>query len=979
MATTSINVKNSFISADPNGILIATTTPVLTESDPVWISDKADYFTLADWYATTTDGLIEGLVNKYEDGIHFSTTSADYWISLFSKGYFWSTTSADYWGGTKGYLTAETDPIYSVSSTTILRHGTTSDALSEGSVNLFYKQSYVWDDIWASTTLATTLGKANTALQNLLGGLNAILGNSTTTNATTTTLAITSLGTPAGTFLAVNPNGTVIATSTPAGGSVTSVDMSVPTGLSISGNPITTSGTLALTLTGGYVIPKTASTSEWDTAYGWGNHADAGYLTVESDPVFGASDAAGIVSTDITNWNDAYGWGNHADYGYLTVEADPIYSVSSTSILRYGTTSDALTEGLVNKFYTQAKVWNDMIASTTYQAFINYWTKTGSDLSYTGGVTITGNATTTGYSKLATTTMAYTSKIGASDNYMEVVQDDLKGGGAVGYFPFLKFTNSSGLYPTNFGGFLGGIGIAVDDRYPASSPTLAFMSNDITEIGAGAVGSISFATTSKQMNFDADIFDFGGPVSIGSGGVMGSSYLTIHGDTDMQGGYSYKYNGDDIAFGDTVLNNWFFGNAGNKTTDSLHVTAVGDDALKYLESDANFNTAVGSYAGTGVSFQTQRTHLDRTMTFLGSGASRSHLVPTTTVMFGGTAVGAESEVYENEQVSLGDASLNSVVTWGHLGIGTTSPLAWIDVISSGGDDILHLGSSTNRDAFVVASSGATTINANFEVGVGGITRFNDVVYAEEIIYPSSAIIPFTHDASDLGDTSHWFRQVFASTTFAMFVGIGSDNIEYPLDVTGTIRGTSDLYLTRDDVGPYVGTLGNYDLRLGASSTNSIYIDPQSDTLNHVGIGAADPIQPLHVNGNVRFSRANASGNEIMYLGHDGTFLWEILNDDSSNTFSIGTGSGSLDDMFTINSTGFVGIGTSTPRSTLTVGSVGNSTRQYLQIDSEAGAPAAGDCDADMEDGRMVKDHTNDRLYICNYLSARGWDYIALTD
>ena len=42
------------------------------------------------------------------------------------------------------------------------------------------------------------------------------------------------------------------------------------------------------------------------------------YLTSESDPVFGASAAAGITSTNITNWNTAYNWGNHANGGYLT-------------------------------------------------------------------------------------------------------------------------------------------------------------------------------------------------------------------------------------------------------------------------------------------------------------------------------------------------------------------------------------------------------------------------------------------------------------------------------------------------------------------------------------------------------------------------------------------------------------------------------------------------------------------------------------
>lgn len=50
-------------------------------------------------------------------------------------------------------------------------------------------------------------------------------------------------------------------------GTVTSVAMTVPTGLSVSGTPVTTSGTFALTLTAGYSIPTTASQTNWDSAY----------------------------------------------------------------------------------------------------------------------------------------------------------------------------------------------------------------------------------------------------------------------------------------------------------------------------------------------------------------------------------------------------------------------------------------------------------------------------------------------------------------------------------------------------------------------------------------------------------------------------------------------------------------------------------------------------------------------------------------
>jgi len=50
-------------------------------------------------------------------------------------------------------------------------------------------------------------------------------------------------------------------------GTVTSVNMSVPTGFSISGNPITTSGTLAVTFAAGYSLPTTIKQSNWDDAY----------------------------------------------------------------------------------------------------------------------------------------------------------------------------------------------------------------------------------------------------------------------------------------------------------------------------------------------------------------------------------------------------------------------------------------------------------------------------------------------------------------------------------------------------------------------------------------------------------------------------------------------------------------------------------------------------------------------------------------
>lgn len=148
-------------------------------------------------------------------------------------------------------------------------------------------------------------------------------GTGATTSANALTNLLPSYTGNGGRVLAVNIGATGVEWSPAGSGSVTSVAMSVPTGLSVSGSPITTDGTLAVTYSSGYAIPTTAKQTEWDTAYGWGNHASAGYLTsyTETDPVFTASEAASITSTDTTNWDTAYGWGNHASAGYAADSA----------------------------------------------------------------------------------------------------------------------------------------------------------------------------------------------------------------------------------------------------------------------------------------------------------------------------------------------------------------------------------------------------------------------------------------------------------------------------------------------------------------------------------------------------------------------------------------------------------------------------------------------------------------------------------
>ncbi|WP_223618523.1 hypothetical protein, partial [Acinetobacter baumannii] len=71
---------------------------------------------------------------------------------------------------------------------------------------------------------------------------------------------------------------------------------------------------------GGYLVATAQDKTNWNTAFGWGDHSTEGYLTsfTETDPVFSASVAAGITGSEVANWNTAYGWGDHSVEGYLT-------------------------------------------------------------------------------------------------------------------------------------------------------------------------------------------------------------------------------------------------------------------------------------------------------------------------------------------------------------------------------------------------------------------------------------------------------------------------------------------------------------------------------------------------------------------------------------------------------------------------------------------------------------------------------------
>ena len=109
------------------------------------------------------------------------------------------------------------------------------------------------------------------------------------------------------------------------------------------------------------LLKYNASTTDWEN---W----TPNYLTTETDPVFGASEAANITSTDTTNWDTAYGWGDHSTAGYLTA----LPSRTTAQV-----TATSLADGAsVSLSITTPKAYGLMKIETTHAAWVTLYSST---------------------------------------------------------------------------------------------------------------------------------------------------------------------------------------------------------------------------------------------------------------------------------------------------------------------------------------------------------------------------------------------------------------------------------------------------------------------------------------------------------------------------------------------------------------------------------------------------------------------------
>ena len=299
---------------------------------------------------------------------------------------------------------------------------------------------------------------------------------------------------------------------------VTSVGVSVPTGLTVTGSPITSSGTIAINFTSGYSIPTTSSQTNWDTAYGWGNHANAGYVKQVKVGTDAYNPTGGIVSLP----------------SYPTsLPASDVYSWAKAST-KPSYTLDEVSDGSARKLANYLPLSGGIVTGQTYFKTSNtdtpIYLKGDSDKTYIGF--INSSDTTLGYLALdnsnayhmfgGTNHKIWTDNNFNPSNYLPLTGGTITGNVVISAAYYLSqltikrsdSANDAMIRYENSSGFLGAIGMH-SNKYPYTDDVHGNTVYTIWHSGNDGNGS----------GLDADLLD-GQHLS-----DLDNRYVNISGDT----------------------------------------------------------------------------------------------------------------------------------------------------------------------------------------------------------------------------------------------------------------------------------------------------------------------------------------------------------------------------------------------------------------------------------------------------------------
>ena len=230
-------------------------------------------------------------------------------------------------------------------------------------------------DITATGTIDLTGGSVTT---NIDGGTidGVTIGGSTPGAGTFSSLTTTTADINAGTV-----DNTVIGGATPAAGTFTAVAGTTGT---FSGAVSGTTGTFSGAVTG-----SNLNVSNWDTAFGWGNHASAGYLT---SVAFSDLDAGAVtLSSETFSDVDTQVPTNAAVIDYVAATIPLITEVNDlSSVVTWANVPDAnITESSVTQHQAALSISTSQLAGGLSLSDITDVTATASEVNTLDGITAT--------------------------------------------------------------------------------------------------------------------------------------------------------------------------------------------------------------------------------------------------------------------------------------------------------------------------------------------------------------------------------------------------------------------------------------------------------------------------------------------------------------------------------------------------------------------------------------------------------------
>ncbi|MFA6306183.1 MAG: hypothetical protein WC639_00005, partial [Patescibacteria group bacterium] len=632
-------------------------------------------------------------------------------------------------------------------------------------------------------------------------------------------------------------------------GSVTSVDMSVPTGLSISGNPITTSGTLALTWASGYRALTDYASTTWDTAYSRSVSSWTSPLQFSGGTASilqsGAAQNGYLSSTDWSTFNNKMG-------------SSTIISLTNNYLPKWNGTTNTFNNSLVYDNGTNVGIGTTSpnqkltIFNNAADSAIEFSSASGNTYKWTMGMD---------YSDAGKFKIASSSALGTSDRLT------IDGNGNVGIgtsAPSSQLTlENSVSAPTLriIGPYNSGkpsIFIKDGNLNPTQSQGMELRLNkDLT------LSQFEFNSYTGMATFVAAAFD----ISSGNFAVGSSTSRNLGAKLQVSGGAAI---GSDYALYNSPTNGLIVsGNVGIGTsTPWKKLSVTGDLVLTgaYYDSlsSAGSNLQILQSTGSATKWISTSTLFTAGVDTLPAGSAGQTLTWQT-----GANWQATSTMYLSPT--------------GYLGLGTTTPNQKLSVYTEAGDSAISFG-DTNTTWFTMGTDYNASASSTFKISAGSALGTNDLItitdsqtsFLTPASFEAAGDVVIAHDlmfdnasASYIKSTSPFYIEAgeqFNSSDLTLRT-FNSGNIILDAGYTGTTQATASstlaaLTVIQSGLDATTGPIASFF----ASSTEVMRLS----TLGNLGIGTTSPWKKLSITGDLVLT--GAYYDSLSSAGTDGMIL-----------------------------------------------------------------------------------------------------------